>query len=140
MEDFKMDIKEVHRVIQNKIEDYGKIISELEQNKQDDYVREVLDKYKHYVECLSELNKQLFNLIQFKEHPAFEILKLNYGKCDTEFIFLDDSSYTVKKDDMCTIDDNYILIINEEEFKKKKVFVTEKSINLDNVKMVKILS
>jgi len=75
----KMDIKEeVHRVIQNKIEDYEKIISELEQNKQDGHVREVLDKYEHYVECLSELNKQLFNLIQFKEHPAFEILKLNF--------------------------------------------------------------
>ncbi len=135
-----MNAKEVHRMIQNKIEDYEKIIHELEQNKQNDHVKEVLTKYEHYVGCLYELNNQLFNLIRFKEHPAFEILNVNHGKCDTEFIFLDDSSYTVKKDDMCTIDDNYILIINEEEFKKKKVFVTEKAINLDNVKMVKILS
>lgn len=136
-----MHAKDVLGIIRNKIEDYENIISELERSKEDDHVRETLNKYTHYVVCLSELNRQLFPLIEFYEHVIFETLRQNYEKNDTEFIFIDDSSYTVKKDDICIFKDNYILIQNKEEFKEAPTVIpsTEKAINLDNVKLVKTL-
>ena len=136
-----MHAKDVLGIIRNKIEDYENIISELERSKEDDHVRETLNKYTHYVVCLSELNRQLFHLIEFDEHTIFETLRQNYEKNDTEFIFIDDSSYTVKKDDICIFKDNYILIQNKEEFKEDPTVIpsTEKAINLDNVKLVKTL-
>ena len=137
---FKMiDGKDVRKIILNKIADYEKIIHELEPNKQNRYVRESLEKYYNYIECLHDLNKQLFELVEFNDHAAFERLIMNYEKYDTEFIFINDSSFTVKKDDVCSFKDNHILIYNKEEVKKDPTVIppVEVSINLDNVKLIR---
>lgn len=38
------------------------------------------EKYRYYIICLSELDQQLFNLIEFDEHAIFETLRQNYEK------------------------------------------------------------
>ena len=134
----KMDAKEVCGVVQNKLEDYEKRLDEIINAKEQDL--NLAEKYRNYITCLSELNQQLFRLIGFKDHVIFETLQLNYGKHDTKFIFLDDSSYTVKQDDVCTFKDNYVLIVNKDKYIRDKCLVTEKAINLDNVKLVETLS
>ena len=134
----KMDAKEVCGVVQNKLEDYEKRLDEIINAEEQDL--NLAEKYRNHITCLSELNQQLFRSIEFEEDAVFEILKLNYGKHDTKFIFLDDSSYTVKQDDVCTFKDNYVLIVNKDKCMEDKCLVTEKAINLDNVKMVETLS
>ena len=134
----KMNAKEVYRIIQNKIEDYEKRLAEIMAPEKPDL--KLAGKYRYYIMCLSELNRDLFNIIRFDEHVIFETLRLNYGKHDTKFIFLDGSSYTVKKDDECTFKDNHVLILDKDKYREDKCLVTEKAINLDNVKLVETLS
>ena len=133
-----MNAKEVYRIIQNKIEDYEKRLAEIMAPEKPDL--KLAEKYRYYIMCLSELNRDLFNIIRFDDHVIFETLRSNYGKHDTKFIFLDGSSYTVKKDDECTFKCNYVLILDKDKCREDKCLVTEKAINLDNVKLVETLS
>lgn len=133
-----INVEDIRHIIMDKIEDYQKIIQDLESNKQNQRVRETLSKYQDYVVCLSDLNRQLFDLTRFQDHAIFEALRENYEKYDTEFIFLDGTSHIVKKDDICSFQDNCIMVHNKEKFKEDPTIMgpIDKIINLDNVKMI----
>ena len=107
------DAKDIQGIILNKIEDYNNRLSEIMAAEEPDL--ELAGKYRYYIMCLSELNQQFFRLIEFEDHAAFETLRQNYEKYDTEFIFMDGSSYIVEKDDICCFKDNYILIQNKKD-------------------------
>lgn len=124
----------VVNIIHSKIEDYEKILQDIMDSEETD--KKLSVKYRHYIQCLTEVRRELF----FTEHTIFETLRQNYEKYDTEFVFLDDSSYIVNKDDVCSFKDNYVLIVDKEKYESDKVFITSKCINLDNVKIVKTLS
>ncbi len=134
------DAKDIQGIILNKIEDYNNRLSEIMAAEEPDL--ELAGKYRYYIMCLSELNQQFFRLIEFEDHAAFETLRQNYEKYDTEFIFMDGSSYIVEKDDICCFKDNYILIQNKKEFEEDPTGIPsiEKAINLDNVKLIETLS
>ena len=124
----------VVNIIHSKIEDYEKILQDIMDSEETD--KKLSVKYRHYIQCLTELQKELFHI----ENIIFETLRQNYEKYDTEFIFVDGSSYTVEKDEICSFQDNYVLIVDKEKYEADKVFITTKCINLDNVKLVKTLS
>lgn len=127
----------VVNIIHSKIEDYEKILQDIMDSEESDKSLSV--KYRHYIQCLTELQKELFHV----ENIIFETLRQNYEKYDTEFVFMNDSSYTVKKDDICSMNDNYVLILNKEEYLESNPgspYVTDKALNLDNVKIVRTLS
>lgn len=121
-------------IIRSKINDYDKMLSDIMNSEKPDH--KLAGKYRYYIMCLDELNKELFG----REHAIFETLKQNYKKWDTKFIFLDDSSYTLDKEEICVFQDNFVLIMDDDEFKENKSLVTKKAINLDNVKLVETLS
>jgi len=123
-------------IIRNKIDSYDKMLSDIMESENAD--KSLAAKYRYYVMCLTELYKEIF----FKDHTIFELLRDNYEKHDTEFIFMDGSSYTVKKDDICSFKDNYVLINNKEDFERNptEVIRVDKALNLDNVKIVQTLS
>ena len=132
-----MQDNSILKVIDSKINDYDKMLSEVMESETPD--NELASKYCYYVMCLSELRREFF----FKEHAIFELLRENHEKHDTEFVFMDDSSYTVKKDDICSMNDNYVLILNKEEYLESNPgspYVTDKALNLDNVKIVQTKS
>lgn len=124
----------VVNIIRSKINDYDKMLSDIMNSEKPDH--KLAGKYRYYIMCLDELNKELFG----REHAIFETLKQNYKKWDTKFIFLDDSSYTLDKEEICVFQDNFVLIMDDNEFKENKSLVTKKAINLDNVKVVETLS
>jgi len=124
----------VVNIIHSKIEDYEKILQDIMDSEESDKSLSV--KYRHYIQCLTEVQKELFHV----ENIIFETLRQNYEKYDTEFIFVDGSSYTVEKDEICSFQDNYVLIVDKEKYEADKVFITTKCINLDNVKLVETLS
>ena len=124
----------VVNIIHSKIEDYEKILQDIMDSEESDKSLSV--KYRHYIQCLTELRKELFHV----ENIIFETLRQNYEKYDTEFIFVDGSSYTVEKDEICSFQDNYVLIVDKGKYESDKVFITTKCINLDNVKFVETLS
>ena len=124
----------VVNIIHSKIEDYEKILQDIMDSEETD--KKLSVKYRHYIQCLTELHKELFHV----DNIIFETLRQNYEKYDTEFIFVDGSSYTVEKDEICSFQDNYVLIVDKEKYEADKVFITTKCINLDNVKLVKTLS
>lgn len=100
-----MQDNSILKVIDSKINDYDKMLSEVMESENPD--EKLAGKYRYYVMCLTELRREFF----FKEHAIFELLRENHEKHDTEFVFMDDSSYTVKKDDICSMNDNYVLIL-----------------------------
>ena len=124
----------VVNIIHSKIEDYEKILQDIMDSEESDKSLSV--KYRHYIQCLTEVQKELFHV----ENIIFETLRQNYEKYDTEFIFVDGSSYTVEKDEICSFQDNYVLIVDKEKYEADKVFITTKCINLDNVKLIETLS
>lgn len=123
----------VVNIINSKIEDYEKILQDIMDSEETDKSLSV--KYRHYIQCLTEVRRELF----FTEHTIFETLRQNYEKYDTEFIFVDGSSYTLEKDEISSFQDNYVLIVDKEKYEADKVFITTKCINLDNVKLVETL-
>ncbi|MBQ6098997.1 MAG: hypothetical protein IJL02_03950 [Methanobrevibacter sp.] len=132
-----MEDNTILKVIDSKINDYDKMLSEVMESETPD--EKLASKYRYYVMCLTELRREFF----FKEHAIFELLRENHEKHDTEFVFMDDSSYTVKKDDICSMNDNYVLILNKKDYLKnspESPYVTDKALNLDNVKIVRTLS
>lgn len=131
-----MENNTILKVIDSKINDYDKMLSEVIESENPD--EKLAGKYRHYVMCLTELRREFF----FKEHAIFELLRENYEKHDTEFVFMDGSSYTVKKDDICSMNDNYVLINNKDDFMENptELIRTDKALNLDNVKIVRTLS
>lgn len=124
----------VVNIIHSKIEDYEKILQDIMDSEETD--KKLSVKYRHYIQCLTEVQKELFPV----ENIIFETLRQNYEKYNTEFIFVDGSSYTLEKDEICSFQDNYVLIVDKEKYEADKVFITTKCINLDNVKLVKTLS
>lgn len=119
-------------IIETKFKDYEKILQDIMNSEEPD--KELATKYQHYLFCLTELRRGLF----LRENAVFETLRINYEKHDTRFIFMDDSSYTVKKDDICSFKDNYVLIYDNEEFEKDKTVYPPvmRAVNCDNVKLI----
>ena len=126
----------IKSIIINKIDTYDKMLSDIMNSDNPD--EKLAGKYRYYIMCLDELSKEFF----FNDHAVFETLRQNFGKHDTELIFLDDSSYTIKKDDICSFKDNCVLIYDKEKFEKyvNKVPAIEKVLNVGNVKLIKTLS
>ena len=116
-------------IIQTKIEDYEKMLDDLMSTS--DYSKEMELKYVHYLQCLTDLQRGLF----LRDHNVFDILRMNYQKHDTRFIFIDGTDYTVKKDDICSLKDNYVMV-HEESEDKTIVPPVLVAVNLGNVKRV----
>ena len=127
----------VIKSIDAKLRAYENIYSDLlESDEYSEETRKQLElKYRHYMECLHELNRDFF----FINSPVFDTLTQNYDKHDTEFIFLDDSTYTVHKEDIVSVKDDYLLIHNKEEAEANPTVIpnTMEAINLGNVKLIK---
>ena len=88
----------------------------------------------NYRTALEKINNKIYRTFEFtNENPIMDTLAQNYGKHDTELMFMDETKYTVKKDDISSIKDNYLLIYNKEEFKKDKKTLVDKVLNLNNV-------
>lgn len=88
----------------------------------------------NYRTALEKINNKIYRTFEFtNENPIMEALTQNYGKHDTEIMFMDETKYTVKKDDIGSIKDNYLLIYNKEEYKKDKNIFVDKVLNLNNV-------
>ena len=72
--------------IDAKLRAYEDMYSDLlESDEYSEETRKQLElKYRHYMECLHELNRDFF----FINSPVFDTLTQNYDKHDTEFIFI----------------------------------------------------
>ncbi|MBQ2832366.1 hypothetical protein [Methanobrevibacter sp.] len=122
----------IMQLIETKIHDYEKTLHDIMNTAEPD--RKLVMRYRNYLQCLMELENGLF----LRNHTIFDTLIMNHKKHDTQFIFMNNSTYTVKKDDVCSFKDNWILIYDKDEFEKDKTCnpPVAKGINLDNVKLV----
>lgn len=128
--------KIIINMINNKKEDYETLLSELTESDTPDI--ELAGKYRYYIMCLTELTRQLSNTWSIsKEESIWNLLKQNHLKHDTEFIFKDNSSFVVSKDDECVLEEDCIRLLDRDMWRDEKVMFTLRVINCDNVLMVR---
>lgn len=126
-------------IIENKIEEYKTIMNDLRNQKELD--NDLLNRYTLYIYCLSDLQHKLSRNRLFSTHIVYRLLENNYEKFDTEVKFVDGTSVTIAKDDICGYDDDCIIVYPPEAKKDRTIVHPPKMlINLDNVKFIETLS
>lgn len=95
----------------------------------------------NYRTALEKINDKIYHTFEFTDtNPIMDIFTQNYEKHDTELIFIDGTKHTVKKEDIGSLKDNYLLIYNKKEFKEDKSLFVDKVLNLNNVLWVETLN
>lgn len=113
------------------------------QNKGED-VTTLINNLTNFKIALENINNKIYRIFSVTaddEGPLMDILRQNHKEHDTKFIFVDETEYTVKKDDLCSMQDNFLLIHNKSEYEEDKTIVPgmDHVLNLDNVLWVSTL-
>lgn len=94
---------------------------------------EEINKLAFQIQILESLSDKLYHIYEFQDDEGiFEILRQNYGNCNTELIALNGEKYIVDKDEPVSIQGN-LLSWHEPTEDITVISPIVKSINLDTI-------
>ena len=97
-------------------------------------------RYELQIQALKYVMDKVYRIIKFTDESAIlDILRQNYGKCDTELVALNGNKYIINKDEPVGVQEN-LLQWHEDIEDKTVIPPIIKAINLDNIIEINTLS
>lgn len=132
------DLNRVGKYLDSLLEEYTNLLC-VARDEGDD---ELVVRYSAFVECIGRLNRDLFYPSDFEDlNVVRELLRQNYGKCDSWVELVDGTGFSIGYDDLVDVVDGFLVVRDKEEFERDCTVIPSivKVVNVDCIVRVECM-